>query len=437
MSFLSRIFPKLNKRSGIEAGAGGRRWDGAPVLANPQQSTLAARSVTKTRAAAVYMNNPWANRAVEGWCAALIGKGWNARSGHADFDTARMLNDEFETLILPVMPLAVRSLVRDGEAFIRILVDEDGQVAAKVLPTDQIDAALSRDLGNGARIVSGIEFDALDRVVAYHVLPEAPGTAFSVFGDPVRVPASDMLHIFDQLFPGQVRGLSWLAPVLLKMRDRDEASDALLMQLKVAALVTGFIRDPEGAAAGFEGETSASSINVALEPGAMRVLPAGADVAFSNPGQGLSQADQFLKMQDREIAAGVGLTYEALTGDLSGANYSSARVGLLEFRRRAEMLQRVLIEGQCLRPLWRRWVALKALAGEIPAADLRQYQAVRFVAPGWQWVDPLKEVNADVRAIEAGLKSRAEVVAARGRDIDELDEELARDRDQGTQGGDA
>lgn len=437
MSLLSRIFPKLSKRSGIEAGGGGRRWEGAPVLSNPQQSTLAARSATKGRASAAYVNNPLANRAVEGWCAALVGKGWNARSGHADKATAKALNDEFEALILPIMPQVARSLVRDGEAFIRILVDEDGVALARVLPADQIDNALSRDLGNGARIVSGIEFDALDRVVAYHVLPEAPGTAFSVFGDPVRVPASDMLHIFDQLFPGQVRGLSWLAPVLLKLRDRDEASDALLMQLKVAALVTGFIRDPEGGAAGFDGEATAGEINMALEPGAMRILPPGADVAFSNPGQGVTQADQFLKMQDREIAAGVGLTYEALTGDLSGANYSSARVGLLEFRRRAEMLQRVLIEGQFLRPLWRRWINLKALAGDIPSQDLAAFQAVRFVAPGWQWVDPQKEVNADVKAIEAGLKSRAEVVAARGRDVDELDEERTRDQSDQSQEGQA
>ena len=93
------------------------------------------------------------------------------------------------------------------------------------------------------------------------------------------------------------------------------------------------------------------------------------------------------------------------------------------------MLQRTLIEGQLLRPLWRRWIAWKALAGEISPADatVPDYRAVRFVAPGWQWVDPLKEVNAEVRAIEAGLKSRAESVAGRGRDLDEVDEEIAAD----------
>lgn len=121
--------------------------------------------------------------------------------------------------------------------------------------------------------------------------------------------------------------------------------------------------------------------------------------------------------------------YEQLSGDLSQTNYSSTRFGLLEFRRRAEMLQRTLIEGQLLAPLWGRWIAWKALAGDISPDDAiaPDYRAVRFVAPGWQWVDPLKEVNAEVRAIEAGLKSRAEVVAGRGRDMAEVDEEIARD----------
>jgi lambda family phage portal protein len=129
------------------------------------------------------------------------------------------------------------------------------------------------------------------------------------------------------------------------------------------------------------------------------------------------------------------MTFEALTGDLGEANYSSARVGLLEFRRRAEMLQRNLIEAQLMRPLWRRWIDLSVLAGEIAAdaAQLADYRAVRFVPPGWQWVDPQNEVQADIAAIQAGLKSREEVVAGRGRDIDDLDDELARDAGRQTE----
>ena len=71
-------------------------------------------------------------------------------------------------------------------------------------------------------------------------------------GQAVRVPAREVLHVFDQLFPGQVRGISWLAPVLLKLADFDAASDAMLMTLKVQSLMTGFVRDAEGGTAGFE-----------------------------------------------------------------------------------------------------------------------------------------------------------------------------------------
>lgn len=436
-SIIDRILRPGTKRSGIEAGGSGRRWQGAPMLGTPQQSALAARGAAKARAAGLYLNTPFGNRIVEAWTAALVGKGYQARSQHPDEAIRRRMNDDFEALVGPILPALARAMVRDGEAFVQITVEADGTLRIKLIPADQVDPSLTRELGGGARIIAGIEYDGADRVVAYHVLREAPGAPFSTFGEAVRIPAADMIHVFDMLFPGQVRGLSWLSPVLLKLRDRDEASDALLMQLKTSSLITGFIRDPEGGAAGFEDGGNGAAVNVSLEPGAMRILPPGADVTFSHPGQGLTQAVDFLRAQDREIAAGVGLTFEALTGDLGEANYSSARVGLLEFRRRAEMLQKNLIEAQVLRPLWRRWIDTQALAGAIPAdpAALADYRNVRFIGPGWAWVDPRNEIEAEIAAIGAGLKSREEVVAGRGRDIDDLDEERARDATRAGEGG--
>lgn len=311
-----------------------------------------------------------------------------------------------------------------------MIVRADGSVRLKPIASEQVDPSLSRDLGDGGRIVAGVEFSRDDEITAYHVLPEAPGTPFTTYTSAVRIPACDMLHVFDVLFPGQVRGLSWLAPVLLKMRDRDEASDALLMQTKVASLITGYVQDADGSFGGFDDQEDGEALNVALEPGAMRILPPGANVTFSEPGKGITQSVDFLRAQDREIAAGVGLTFEALTGDLTQTNYSSARVGLLEFRRSAEMKQRHLVEGMLLRPLWDRWIDIKALAGTsgFPALPDDAFRAVRFVPPGWQWVDPRNEVEADVTAITAGLKSREEVVAGRGRDIDQLNAEIARDK---------
>lgn len=424
----ARRFAKLFRRAGADTAGGGRRLENWPMIGTPQATALSTRGPSKARATEAAMNTAPGNRIVETWMANLVGKGFQARPEHPDPDVKRNLAEDFEALVAQHLPLIARCVVRDGEAVVRIVTTPDG-IALRVIPADQLDSSLTRELAGGARIVAGIEFDANDEVIAYHILREAPGAPFSTFGEAVRVPATDILHIFDRQYPGQVRGISWLTPVLLKLRDRDEASDALLMQLKTAALITGYIRDPDGGAGGFDGAVNGGTMNVSLEPGAMRILPPGADVTFSSPGNGPQQSVEFLRAQDREIAAGVGLTTEQLTGDLTQTNYSSARVGLLEFRRRAEMLQRLLIEGQLLRPLWRRWIDRLALAGDIPSdpGSLADYRAVRFVAPGWQWVDPKNEVEAEVAAIEAGLKSREEVVAGRGRDIDELDAERARD----------
>lgn len=423
----ARWWRKLFRRAGVEAGGGGRRWQNVAQLHNPARAMDAARASARARAAAAAINSPQGARIAEQWVSALAGKGWQARSRHPDRDTASRLNAAFEAMANPVLPLLVRSVVVHGEAFALLTVGSGIHLRPLILSTAQVDASLSRPLDNGGRIEQGIELDASGEVVAYHVLHEPPGTGFAPY-ETRRITASDMLHVFLQLEPGQLRGLSWLAPVLLKLSDRDQLADALLMQAKTAAMLTGYIRDPEGGAAGF-GETGDASgaIDVSLEPGAMRILPPGAEVTFSSPPQGLSQAVDYLAAIDREIAAGTGLPYEALTGDLGRANYSSARVGLLDFRRRAEALQRHLIEAQFLRPLWRRWIEVSQLAGELPADDPDLFE-VRFIGPGFQWVDPEKEVAAEIAAIEAGLKSREEVVAARGRDIDELDEEIARDR---------
>lgn len=73
-----RATAKLFRRSGIEAGGGGRRWHGASVVTSPLQSTLAARGVSQARASGAYLNSPHANSAVEAHVSGLVGKGWHA-----------------------------------------------------------------------------------------------------------------------------------------------------------------------------------------------------------------------------------------------------------------------------------------------------------------------------------------------------------------------
>ena len=441
LSAISRQVRRASERAGparrsIDAGGGGRRWEGSPWLADPARDMRQARDTARHRAAGMVANDPFAARAVDAWTASLVGGGgWQARSHHPDEAARRRLNSEFEALIGPLLAPVARAIVRDGEAIVHLRVGDDG-LRPRLIPAAQLDSSLTREAESGRRIEQGIELDENEDPVAYHILRPAPGGGLSLQAD--RIPAEDILHIFELTHPGQRRGLSWLAPVLLTLRDRSDLRDAILMQAKVAALLTGYVSSPDGGDAGLSdgGAASGGAVDLSLEPGAVRVLPPGAHVEMSDPPNGLSQVADMARGIDRNIAAGIGLSYEQLTGDLAEASYSAARSSLLAHRRLADMKRRDLIERQFLRPLWRRWIRVELLRGAV-TAETDDDLAADFIAPGWQWVDPQRESAAALAENEAGVRSKAEIIAARGRDPDEVLAEIAAERAAGEGGDDA
>jgi lambda family phage portal protein len=133
------------------------------------------------------------------------------------------------------------------------------------------------------------------------------------------------------------------------------------------------------------------------------------NAAASDAGGGYAE---YMRVQLHAIAAGVGLTYELLTGDLSQVNYSSIRAGLLEFRRRMEALQwQLLVPGLC-RPAWQRFVATAQVIGALPAGTID----AEWTAPRFEAVDPLKDIQADILAVRAGLMTLKEAIARQGYD---------------------
>ncbi|MEO1960899.1 MAG: phage portal protein, partial [Paracoccus sp. (in: a-proteobacteria)] len=186
----------------------------------------------------------------------------------------------------------------------------------------------------------------------------------------------------------------------------------------------GFIVDSNGAGGGDPYDSDMPS----MEPGTLVRLPFGQDIKFNSPAQ-LQQADAFLKHGLRQMAAGLGLPTHLLDGDLSGANYSSLRAGLLPFRQRVEQIQYGTIVPQFLAPIWRDVITYGVQCGDIDAPDFEidpaSYLRADWLPPKPMQVDPAKDVQATVAEIDAGLTSRRKAVAERGWDVDELDEELA------------
>lgn len=377
-----------------------------------------------------------------------VGTGIKPRSLHPDATVRKTLHglwsrwtDKADAVGLTdfygLQALAMRAMVESGESFFRLRATEDGTdvipLRIEMIDREQVPLDLHREIGNGARIRAGIEFDASGKRIAYHCYRSRPVDAMSPMAlDTISLPASDVIHLFNLFAPGQLCGITWLAPILLRLHELDQYEDAALVKAKVAALFTGFIRDPDGTVAGLNNGSGINGVlQVGMEPGSLIPLPPGADIQFSDPADP-GDYGAYVKNHIRAIASGLGLPYELVSGDLEGVTYSSIRAGLVEFRRRIEQLQHNVLVFQFCRPVWERFVRMAVLAGHIPARDFDSnpdaYLSADWLPPKWDWVDPLKDARAEIEQIKAGLKSRSQSIAERGYDIEEVDAAIAADR---------
>nr|WP_246594528.1 phage portal protein [Mameliella sediminis] len=430
------------QRAGFDAvtGVHGRRGSGMGIYHRHGTETVLSGPVLRVRARHLAANNPWISQAVANWVGALAGTGINPTPQHREADTRAGLaglwtqwgeeaDADGRTDVWGLQAEIARCLVVDGEAFVQLLDTPEGP-RLRLLPPELVDESLTRELADGRYIVSGVEFAADGTRAAYWVLPAKPTDTFATSASPVRIPAAEILHVFKPLGPGQVRGVSWLAPVILSASDFDQLCDALLMGAKVAAMHAGFLTDMNGTAGEpYDGTEAGGIMESGLEPGTLKRLPSGLDVKFNSPAQA-QELGAFLRLNLRQLAAGLGLPSHLLDGDLSDANYSSLRAGLLPFRQRCEQVQYGVFVPQLLNPIWRRVVAWGVLSGALDAPDYesdpRAYRA-EWLPPAWQQVDPLKDTQATVAEIEAGLTSRRKAVAARGWALEDLDSEIAAD----------
>jgi lambda family phage portal protein len=243
------------------------------------------------------------------------------------------------------------------------------------------------------------------------------------------------LHIFHPIAEGQIRGVPWVAPAMVRLWLLDQYDDAELDRKKVAAMFAGFVTRP--GPDDVMGEDSAQkdadgAALVGLQPGTMQLLLPGEDIKFSDPADVGGSYESFQYRTLLACCAAMGMPYTNVTGDLRQANYSSLREGKLEFRRRIEQFQHNTLIYQLCRPVWNRWLGDAALSGalELPglAENPASYLAVKWIPPKWDWVDPLKDRKAEIEAIEAGLKSRSDVIESEGYDSEEVDRRIAADR---------
>jgi lambda family phage portal protein len=449
------------------AGAGRRTSTWRPTAAAVNTILFASADALRSRSRDIVRKNAWAQQGVQRYASNAIGTGIKPQSLHPDKNVRKAIQklwtrwtDDADahgvTDFYGQQRTVAVALKEAGEVFARLRprLESDGlsvPLQVQLIEAEHVPLNLNMPGQNGNIVRAGIEFDPLGRRVAYHMYREHPGD-ISLVNNPnqiVRVPAADVIHVFEPLRPGQIRGVPGMATVLLKIFEFDQYEDGELVRNRDAAQFSGFIKDdPQALAAladggaadkilptipGVDPATGSSIELTALEPGTFQKLREAEDVVFAKPAGQAEGYDSFMKWVLRAIAAGLGIPYETLTGDLSGVNYSSIRAGMLEFRRAVEQFQHSVFVFQFCRPIWARWMDTAVFSGALPmsARDYRvnrgDWVDVKWIPQGFGWVDPAKEVAAAKDAIRSGLSSRTQEVAARGYDSEDIDAEQAVD----------
>lgn len=335
--------------------------------------------------------------------------------------------------------LAAGALPESGEALFRIVRRSFGgsrvPLALEILEGDVIDDEYQGPtLASGNQWRLGVEINEWGRPVRYALLTRHPGDDW-LQNAPQRnekhvfLPAEDVIHLYLPGRPSQTRGVPWFHSVMVDAHQLQGYEEAAVIRARLGASVTGFITNQEGElnADDVEGDRRIAE----FEPGQFRYLQPGENVVVPDISSPDQQYEMFVRNKVRRFASGFGCSYETLSRDFSETNYSSSRLSLLEDREHWKVIQTYLIENFHTR-VFREWLSLAVLAGELPFDDYdsrpERYDNPRWMARGWDWVDPLKEVKAYREMEQAGYMTKAQIVARMGGDFDENIAEIAREQ---------
>ena len=454
----------LHAQARYDAAGRGRRmasWN--PPASGPNEALAGLQTIrNRSRDAS---RNDWAGESsVQKWATNLIGIGITPRFRRIKSKTRKLaLMDLWNDFVQKSdadcvlnlygqQTLVTRSWIEAGEVFARrrARFDDEGlpvPFQVQVLEADMVpllDTKSWKGLPEGNQIKSGIEINKRGKRVAFWVYKEHPGDNMGADIGPdalVRVPASEMVHVFEPKRPGQMRGVSPLAPTLARLRNTLDYEDATLERQKIANLWVGFISrslpevDPDGLATdaltGLDRALDPEGSGlVPLRPGLIQELEDGQTFNFANPPEAGTDYSDYVRTSHLGTAAAAGLPYELFSGDIREVSDRTLRVVVNDFRRFAEQRQWQIIIHQFCQPVSEWFAEGAALMGKVALTEVDDVKRVEHAPHGWAYLHPVQDVQGKAMEVTNGFRSRSSVIGERGDDPDTVDDERAADMER-------
>lgn len=333
-----------------------------------------------------------------------------------------------------MLRMAVRRKKVDGGVLFVKRYTSGGVLPFKLqmFEVDELDASQVAPKKKGNRIIGGIEYNAYNAPVGYWIKQYDIDGLSSI--DPVYIRATDVIFYFSKRRPSQLREMSDMGQTITRIRDVNEFMVAVSVKQRIEACLAVFIKrqvptaglgrtsTPSGHRQTYDGKT--------LSPGMIKEMNVGDEVQVVNPQGQATDATSYIKLQQRQIGAGQGLSYEATSRDMGETTYSSARQALIEdsmtYAEEDELLADVMDE------IYETFIISAVLAGVLSIPDFwenkEKYFLHSFVKPPKDWISPKDETSATLTALQTGQKTFKQIAAENGADwrkqIDDICEVL-------------
>ncbi len=446
----------LEELRGYDAAGRGRLNSGWRVTNESAEMTdRYGRDVVRARARDLERNSDIAQAVLHAYKRNVVGKGYTLRAltENDELDKriekawkrwckARNCDVTGEQSFNEILRMMVERKKVDGGMIVLYRYTTGGVVPFKLqcLEVDELDKTQATPHQRGNRVVGGIEYNQYRRPVGYWIRQyDIEGWQLA---EPVFIEAKDVFFLKTKHRPSQLREMSDLAPTITRVRDTNEFINAVSVRERIAACLAVLIKKalPSGGAGRSSAKGPDGRVDYAgkkLAPGMMLEMGPGDDAQIVDPKGAATDATAFLKTQQGLIGAGQGLSYEAVSRDMSSATYSSARQNAIEDEN--TYIEEIELLTAFMSEVYENFLISGVLSGLFYISDFwehkEDYMDHSWVKTPKKWIDPAKEANADKIALQSGQKTFQDLQAEKGKDwkeaVDELAEVLEYGREKG------
>lgn len=336
--------------------------------------------------------------------------------------------------------LVERTRAIDGDCFIRIHKSKNSLPQVEIIDSMRVGVYLNQYFDNGNFISNGIEYEANTyKPLAVWITRYNPIMYTYDIGNRERVPMDEILHLYQLDFPTQQRGIPDAHASTEELKGLEEFMVAAITSRKVAASAMAFITSGEVNNVDLTTEDGSPQYYRTdyLDPAAVVELKPGQDIKTVNPTQTTDGISEFVDNQLMMIAMDLDITKQALTSDTSNASFSAAKL--------TDKLQQSTFKARTnalvvnvLKPLYKEWLKSAMInnpeLGDLNFSDFDLLTNAQYVPTKAISLDPYKDLQTEVLAIENGLKSRQMVISEMGYDpaivMEEINKEKNMDKEE-------